>query len=1230
MTRRRRALLALAGALLVLLVFVATIVAAVVWGVTIDVSRWRDTAATRLAAALERPVLLQDPFTLTLGREATLHVGGTEIPGPDGFSSREFAALGGLDVRFDLLDALRGSLQVSSIEARSGRLRLERNAEGATNWALARDPAQAPAGELRVAEVALHNLDIEYVDARAAKHIRLAVDEFTASGCCEEPLHVSVRGRTERRSPYAATLAAGPLQPLLAAAAPWPFDAVFEYDNARLAAKGTVAAGADVIELSALQGSLANAEVTGKLTLDLRGARPQLRGALAFSRLDLLISSLDRGAQQSDEGFEQLSVRDLVPLDVEVDLSAPELPGVPGELRDVTVELRAEDGRVHAPMHATWAGIPVSGSLELDTAATVPTLALQLEARDTALRDLPGNLVDATAMSGVIGHMGLRADGRGETVGALIGDMQLALSAAGRLRSVRGNASPPLDLVLDVVDLSVRRGERLRGRARGALQGERVTLAFQAGTLPDMLKSHATPLDLDLAATRTKLHAAGTLAFPGAAEATDLAFGLSAARAGDLARWLPIAPATKLALDARGRVRIDSDGWRLDDGSLKAGRSRLAIDAQRSDRQAGPITRVTVRGPLLDLAQLATLLPTPRANAHDRALPLPEAVRSAQADVEVAIERVTWDRIDVQDLTLVSRLRDGRLDSSPFSAGFAGGRVHGVVAGDVSGAAPQLDLQLTAESVDTGALARALGFAQRIEGRVDAIEVNAQARGSTLRELAQRSWLDARVRANRLTIASTGARPAVEIAVSEATVVAGAGSPVQIRVSGAYDEEPLAFQLTTADLEDLVAGTGRVPIAATGKVADTRLDFKGDLLLPLGRGGEFTVELGGERLDSLNGLAGIELPAWGPWSIRGPVRMTAGSYAMPDVSLGVGTSKLAGSGQLDLTGPRRRLVLDVTAPLIQLDDFPLPERLTDDPASPLTTAGVRATARGVARRTERLLNSRFLQRFDAHIDVRVKEVLSGTDRLADGHLRLQVDDGHLYLGPAQVNLPGGTLTLALAYDPKPAEVDLRVGAYIERFDYGIIVRRLKHGENARGLVSARIDVAGRGPSLETIMRDADGELDFAIWPEELGGRIFNLWSVNLLLAVLPVIDPGGDAHVNCIVGRFDLRDGVVRDDKMLIDTTRVRVRGTGHANLRTEGIDFVFRPRAKGLALFRLQYPLRVTGTLSDYNIGIDRREIVPATLRMLASPILVPWERLTEGPLPRDGADVCTDPLRP
>jgi hypothetical protein len=56
---------------------------------------------------------------------------------------------------------------------------------------------------------------------------------------------------------------------------------------------------------------------------------------------------------------------------------------------------------------------------------------------------------------------------------------------------------------------------------------------------------------------------------------------------------------------------------------------------------------------------------------------------------------------------------------------------------------------------------------------------------------------------------------------------------------------------------------------------------------------------------------------------------------------------------------------------------------------------------------------------------------------------------------------------------------------------------------------------------------------------------------------------------------------------------------------------------------------LRVTGTLDDQRFGFERSDVPESVLRLIASPILLPIERFTLGPLPRDGADVCTDPLR-
>jgi len=52
-----------------------------------------------------------------------------------------------------------------------------------------------------------------------------------------------------------------------------------------------------------------------------------------------------------------------------------------------------------------------------------------------------------------------------------------------------------------------------------------------------------------------------------------------------------------------------------------------------------------------------------------------------------------------------------------------------------------------------------------------------------------------------------------------------------------------------------------------------------------------------------------------------------------------------------------------------------------------------------------------------------------------------------------------------------------------------------------------------------------------------------------------------------------------------------------------------------------------VTGSFSDLHIGVDWRNLPEAILRTVLSPVLPPIERLTLGPLPRDGADVCACP---
>jgi hypothetical protein len=92
----------------------------------------------------------------------------------------------------------------------------------------------------------------------------------------------------------------------------------------------------------------------------------------------------------------------------------------------------------------------------------------------------------------------------------------------------------------------------------------------------------------------------------------------------------------------------------------------------------------------------------------------------------------------------------------------------------------------------------------------------------------------------------------------------------------------------------------------------------------------------------------------------------------------------------------------------------------------------------------------------------------------------------------------------------------------------------------------------------------------------------------------------------------------------------MRVSGKGGADFRDETLAFRLQPQAKGAQFFSLATPVDVTGTFTDFSVGPGVGDVLLTLARFFGSVVVVPFQWLTEGPIPRDGADVCTDPLRP
>jgi uncharacterized protein involved in outer membrane biogenesis len=1291
--RRVASVFAIAGAL-----FVAAIVAATIFGVPINAAPWRDRLSAAATDALARPVAFEGPLELRLSLHPSLRVGGIRVGNPPGFSSHEFASLQDARIELALVPALRGALRFRAIEARDAKIRVERTAEGHVNWqfgalgsARELESPSTPSWSagprdlrLEVGRIDIRDVTLEYFDAAANRSRFFDLDELTEASQPGEPVMLTVRGRVEKSFPYALTLRGDPAERLYGGE-PWPFELDFEFLGTRLHASGTVDRRGDKTEvqfglgtenlgeverflqtplpkvgvaalsgqivsrggkvaISPLRGVMGESQLDGEIDVDSLAGRPQIRGTLAFAQLDMWpFLAPDPTRSREPLKYAEIEHRpiDLAVLravDADLTLTVARLLGVAFDIRDARLRVHLADGTLSAPIETTLADVRLGGALAVNAAAQVPALSLALSTADSRLGNLAQALTGLRGVDGTLGQFSLAVGGAGETIGALVRDLDLAVRlSAAKLSYGNVGGGTPVDFTLESLDATIPKAGRFSASARGRLLGEPFTAQAKGGDLDSILRTLRSPLELTLRGSGADVRVSGLLARPESTQGSDVEITATAPRIGRLSRWLGVSPKATMPLSLHARARLESDEARISDAVLKVGRSEILLDAHQTGIGTKPFVLASVRSPLIDAVELETLRPerATHTRKEERAVidipVLPKGVSLADADIGVGLERIALSRVALTNIGFAARLRDGRMDTSPWAATLADVPFSGDLRLDLRGDAPEAGLTLSTGRVDVGALLRRLGIANGIDASADGLRAQAALQGSRLGELAGRSSFEATLAGGRLRIPGAAGKALADIAVTEAALGAAPGGPVAVRVEGSLDATPITLYAWSGSLPELLRDASTVPYAARAEAAGAKLAIDGTVKLPFGRGGaDLVLDVSGERLDTLSPLARANLPPWGPWSVYGPLRITSTAYEIPKLAVRVGSSRLDGRARVDVAGTRPRLDMHIAAPQVQLDDFRLPQRAPDPHAKKLSAEEVRARAKELTGRGQSLASAETLRRFDAFVDVQVERVLSGKDRLGDGRLVLQLNDGRASLGPAIVNvIDGGTMTFTATYEPTPTDVSLAVGAFVEKFDYGVLARRAKPGADIEGAFSLRMELASRAPSLDQVMAHADGTIDVAVWPKSLAAGVFDLWAVNVFVALIPEVDPAATSRVNCAVGRFDIHGGVLKQDAILIDTTRMRVTGEGGVDFQDETLGFRLKPRAKQPQLFSLSTPVQVSGTITDPKVGASAGDIVGTIARFVGSAVLFPLYLLPQGKVPQDGADICNDPIR-
>ena len=456
--------------------------------------------------------------------------------------------------------------------------------------------------------------------------------------------------------------------------------------------------------------------------------------------------------------------------------------------------------------------------------------------------------------------------------------------------------------------------------------------------------------------------------------------------------------------------------------------------------------------------------------------------------------------------------------------------------------------------------------------------------------------------------------------------------PMRLSMQGSLLEEAFTLEVEANSLADFLTMT-RSQLGMELDIAATRFAFSGlSEALRGGRETELQVVVEGADLSSMNDLLRLDLPPLADYRLRADLHAVPGQLRLSALEARVKDSVLSGSVLVDQSGERPFATVDLTAELIQLQDFDTGDWTAErseaaaKQAEP-TDEGDESVARA------KVLSPEALARANAKLSLTVAQVLSGDDSLGSGELQLSLENGRLDLDPLQFKLPRASLLVRGSLKPgaQASEASLRV--LLQNFDFGVLTRLSDPGSEVGGTLSVDLDITAAASNTHNILSGANGYLDILGHPENFRSGMVDLWAVNLLSAVVTTSSKDeAVSEINCLIGRFSLTDGVMTADNLAADTSKIRICGKGKISFVDNRFNLVARPKAKRPEFFSLATPLAVRGEFDDFRIGMKAGVLTLGTTatKFVISPITTPFRRVFKRDLPENGADICGLPIGP
>ena len=371
------------------------------------------------------------------------------------------------------------------------------------------------------------------------------------------------------------------------------------------------------------------------------------------------------------------------------------------------------------------------------------------------------------------------------------------------------------------------------------------------------------------------------------------------------------------------------------------------------------------------------------------------------------------------------------------------------------------------------------------------------------------------------------------------------------------------------------------PLKLEGSIGDARFAIDGTVtgLARLARI-DARLSISGSDLAKLGDALRISLPATAPYKLAGRLQRRDQQWGFVAFRGTVGASDLEGEFNVDTGKERPALGGQLHSRLLDIKD--LGGFLGAAPG----TAAPGSPGRVLPANT---INLEKLRRVDAHVTLTAAEFKNANLPLDNLKARLDLVDGVFQLTPLEFGVAGGSVSSRVTVNARGEKLAVDVDSAFKQLHIGQLIPRAELLEKSLGAINGRTRLRGRGNSVAAVLGTANGRLDLLSG----GGQVSNLMLEYAGADIAEIVKfwIGGDQQVElrCGVIGFNVTDGLMTSEALVIDTDDTFFGGAGTISLRDETVDLTITPLPKDFSPLVLRGPLRATGTFARPRFGLDK-----------------------------------------